>query len=415
MRSYSLVSAQNRVESPFIIVQVGKYTFGHCAFKEDKQKLKTVFSIDYPNYMEGLSIVKTNGAINTYTLTMVYAITENDDPNMLEKVFSSVSKGRMITLKYGDWEQPDYIYRDEEALITKVTSDIDFQSSKIKYIINCTSSALALKSGIFPFPAKPAKPSDEIIKLLEDKQYGLLSVFKGMQNSSKNSFEGFIERDDQVVQLEEKRGVSAFDYLGYLVHCMVSLNDSSNGIKKSNYFWAVYDDINNEYGGPYFRVRKVTASTQYNISYDTYEVNVGYPSGEYITSFTIKNDSSWSILYDYSKEVGQSSYQHTIGNDGSIQTTHSPIISSKTLSESETARTWWSQMTQFPVQATLVIKGLLRPSMLMSYVKVNSYFYGHKHVSSGLYIITRQEDRIDGMGYKTTLSLTRVSGDTNMV
>ena len=84
MQSYSLVSAQNRVESPFIILKVGKYTFGHCAYKEDKQKLKTVFSIDYPNYMEGLSVVKTNGAINTYTISMVYAITENDDPNLLE-------------------------------------------------------------------------------------------------------------------------------------------------------------------------------------------------------------------------------------------------------------------------------------------------------------------------------------------
>jgi hypothetical protein len=365
--------------------------------------------------MEGLSVVKTNGAINTYTISMVYAITENDDPNLLEKVFSSASKGRMLTLKYGDWNQPDYIYKDEDALITKVTSDIDYQSSKIKYTINCTSTALALKAGTFTFSAKKAKPSDEIIKLLNDKKFGLLQVFKGMTNSATNSFAGFIERDDQTVQLDEKRGVSAFDYLGYLVHCMVSNTDKGGDLKKSNYYWAVYDDINNQYGGSYFRVRKVVANTQYNISYDTYEVNIGYPTGEYITSFTIKNDSSWAILYDYAGEVGQSSYQHSIDDKGNVKTTYSPTLSSKTLTQNESSRAWWSQMTQFPIQATLVIKGLLRPAMLMSYVKVNSYFYGHKHVSSGLYIITRQEDRIDGMGYKSTLSLTRVSGDTNMV
>jgi hypothetical protein len=346
---------------------------------------------------------------------MVYAITENDDPNLLEKVFSTAAKGRMLTLKYGDWNQPDYIYKDEEAIITKVASDIDFQASKIRYTISCTSSALALKAGTFTFSAKKAKPSDEIIKLLNNKSYGLLTVFKGMANSATNSFAGFIERDDKTVQLEEKRGISAFDYLGYLVRCMVSNSDNGNDLKKSNYYWAVYDDINNIYGGSYFRVRKVTASTQYNISYDTYEVNIGYPTGEYITSFTIKNDSSWAILYDYAGEVGQSSYQHVIDNNGDIKTVYSPVLSSKTLTQGESTRTWWSQMTQFPIQATLVIKGLLRPAMLMSYVKVNSYFYGHKHVSSGLYIITRQEDRIDGMGYKTTLSLTRISGDTDMV
>ena len=70
-------------------------------------------------------------------------------------------------------------------------------------------------------------------------------------------------------------------------------------------------------------------------------------------------------------------------------------------------------MTQFPITAVLQIKGLLRPALLMSYVKINCYFYGHKHVSSGLYIITKQQDKIDTAGYRTTLSLTRVSGDEN--
>lgn len=40
------------------------------------------------------------------------------------------------------------------------------------------------------------------------------------------------------------------------------------------------------------------------------------------------------------------------------------------------------------------------------------WFYGHKHISSGYYIITSQIDRIDqSSGYTTTLELTRVAGD----
>lgn len=413
--SYSLVSTQNRVESPFIIVQIGNYTFGHCERKETKENLKTVLRVDFPNYMEGMSVVKTNGAINTYTINMVYAITENDDPNKLEKIFSSVSKGRTLTLKYGDWNQPDYIYKDEEALITKVASNIDFNASKIKYTITCTSTAIALKSVVTNFPTVTAQPSEEIVKLLKNQDYGLLSIFKGMSNATANSFSNFIARDDRTVEIQGKTGISPLDYLGYLVRCMVSNDDSNSGLKKSNYYWSIYDDINNQYGGTYFKVQKVTANTQYNISYDTYEVNVGYPSGEYITSFTLNNDSSWSILYDYATEVNNTAYQYTINNKGELETILAPKISSKTLEDDAVNRTWWTQMTQFPVQAKLVIKGLLRPAMLMSYVKVNSYFYGHKHISSGLYIITRQEDRIDGTGYKTTLSLTRVSGDTKMV
>ena len=68
-------------------------------------------------------------------------------------------------------------------------------------------------------------------------------------------------------------------------------------------------------------------------------------------------------------------------------------------------------MTQYPITAQLTIKGLLRPSILMSYVKINTYFFGHKHISSGLYIITKQEDSISDQGYRTTLNLTRVGGD----
>lgn len=69
-------------------------------------------------------------------------------------------------------------------------------------------------------------------------------------------------------------------------------------------------------------------------------------------------------------------------------------------------------MTQFPIQATMTVKGLLRPLLLMSYVKINVYFYGNKHISSGLYIITQQEDYIDSSGYKSVLNLTRVGGDS---
>ena len=48
----------------------------------------------------------------------------------------------------------------------------------------------------------------------------------------------------------------------------------------------------------------------------------------------------------------------------------------------------------------------------MTYLRLNTIFPGgHKHISSGLYIITKQVDTIDGSGYRTTLSLTKINGD----
>ena len=57
----------------------------------------------------------------------------------------------------------------------------------------------------------------------------------------------------------------------------------------------------------------------------------------------------------------------------------------------------------------------MRPATLMSYVRLNVIFPGgHKHISSGLYLVTKQQDVIDFGGYRTTLSLTKIAGDNTI-
>lgn len=408
-KAASLFTSSSHVETPFIIVKIGNYTFGHCG-KPDKEKLTSTFNIDYPNYMESLNITKINGAVNTYVLTMTYAITESDDPNRLEKVFSSISNTRSLKLSYGDWSAPSFIYKEEEAIITKLSTRVNMQNSTIQYTINCTSNALSLTATSHSFSAKFAKPSNEIKRLLSDKNLGLTNIFTGMKNTD---FSNFIDSSDKEVQLEAKPSIGILDYISYLVSCMVWLGESSPDLKTSCYFWSVYDDISNKYGGTYFKVTRVAANVSTSLSYNTYEVDVGYPTDANIMDFSINNDDSWSLLYNYSSDVSMPKYSYSIDSDGNLVQKHCSLASTSksTYTTNEATRNWWSLVTQFPITATLVIKGLLRPAMLMSYIKVNTYFYGHKHISSGLYIITKQVDDIRGTGYRTTLSLTRVGGD----
>ena len=51
----------------------------------------------------------------------------------------------------------------------------------------------------------------------------------------------------------------------------------------------------------------------------------------------------------------------------------------------------------------------------MSYLKINVWFYGHKHLYSGVYLITGETDDIGTNGYHTTLSLIRVQGDEELL
>lgn len=412
----NLLSFPSLVESPFIIVKIGKYTFGNYSKSGSGSGYVSNTKVTYPNYMDSIDIVKVNGAVNTYTIKMTYGITNGDDPNLLERVFSTISDTRKIVISYGDWASPSFIYKEEEAIVTKIQSSMDFSGSKISYTVSCTSSSLALKAGAYNFPAYASKkPSDLIWSLLKTKSYGLSDIFYGMTDEQKVKKLNLILGDDRAVKIEAKQKITVIDYLNYLVNCMTSQTNTSDGaIKNARYYLSIVDSITGDLNGPYFKITKVAQDTPTINSIDTFEVDIGYPGNNFVTGFTINNDESWSILYKYSNEINQSNYVYKLDDKGKLSTIYSPNIttSSSLQYTTEANRTWWTNMTQYPITASLTIKGLIRPAVLMSYVKVNVWFYGQKHIGSGLYIITRQQDTVDGNGYKTNLTLTRIGGDS---
>lgn len=413
-----LLSSTSRVETPFIIATIGGCTFGAYS-KEAKNVIESnraheELIAQYPNYMQSLSIVKINGALNTYTLVMRYMIRDGDDPNLLEKVFSAASNDRRIVLSYGDMSIPSYIYKEEEAIITKIRSSMDINSSTITYTIDCVSQALALTAGSFSFPKRRAKPSDVIKELLYNNRYGLIDIFYGMRDKDLVLSKGLLVSDDKVVDIEAKKHISVLDYLNYLVNCMSNISDiGTQLLKKNKYVLVVCDDLTGTWGGPYFKIVKVTNKLKSINSLNTYEIDIGYPGTSMVTSFSLEDDETYSILYNYSSKVKQSDYTYRINNKGEVEQVYSPTLASSAslMKMTEADRTWWSQVTQYPITATLTVKGLLKPSILMSYIKLNVLYYGRKHISSGYYIITKQTDTVDASGYKTTLKLTRISGD----
>ena len=176
---------------------------------------------------------------------------------------------------------------------------------------------------------------------------------------------------------------------------------------------AISDDSSNSMGGPYFQVKKISVNTSRSSADNAWEIDVGFPGNNQVMSFSVDNDESWSLLYDYQDKISQSSYSYKIDNNGELQITETPSImrSRRHKNLPEKNKTWWTKMTQFPITATLTLKGLVRPTLLMDYIKVNVLFYGRKHIATGIYVITKQEDTINESGYRTTLTLLRVGGE----
>lgn len=417
----SLLSSTSRVEVPYVAVKIGDYSFGvYNRSKSSVQingKYYSAVKVTYPNYVQSLQVQKINGVLNQYTLTLDYPITEQDDPNLIEKILSSVSSSRKIVFTYGDCALPSFMYRNEEAMITNVTSQVSLASSKITYTISAVSTAIQSQACIQNFPKySKRKPSDLIKYLLRNKGFGLQEVFYGMHDMSQVLQLGLIPGDDLEVEIPAQRNISILDYIKFLVSCMRSQGDGKNSISKSaRYVLSIHDDTTGILDGPYFKITKVATSSQISTSVDYYTIDIGYPNKDLVVDFQISNNEAYSILYEYSNKAQFQDSVYRIGDTGEVEEIYSPALtnSKQLMKTTEADRTWWSQMTQYPIQATLTIKGLLRAAVLMDYIRVNTYFYGHSHISSGLYIITKQVDDINSSGYKTTLSLLRVGEAEN--
>lgn len=415
MANIDLLSGTSRVESPYIKVKIGDYTFGVYTRTSKEDKLSTGFysaiNVTYPNYIKSLSITKVNGTVNKYTLNMFYVITPQDDPNFFEKVFSSVSETRKIIFSYGDMNLPTYIYKDEEAMLTTINSNFDIKNSVINYTIEAVSTGKLATSGSYTVGRQGlCKPSDEIKRLLNDTSTGLKDLFYGMNHITSQQLNELIASDDKMVNVPIKTNMSALDALNYLVSCMIPVGSQTNFSNTDVYALTLHDDITGTYSGPYFKVTRVSSKIERS---DAYEINIGYPSANVVTSFQLTNQDNYSLLYNWQEKLNPNVYVERIDNNGNYIKEYSPTLtttgSKRTTSVEE--QNWWTKVTQFPISGTLTIKGLLRPAILMTHVRINVYFFGRKHISSGLYIVTNQQDQIDSSGYRTTLSVTRVSGD----
>ena len=303
---------------------------------------------------------------------------------------------------------PAFLYKNEEAIITKVTSSFDFKGSSISYTVSATSTCKLATSCSYNFCTSDFigyhKPSDIIKKLLkQNSKYGLLDIFTGMKNLQQVESAGWLNTNDKIVNLQAKTNINVLDYINYLVSSMKS---TSGGL----YRMVVIDDTSGDYDGPYFKIVNATAATD---TLDTYEVDIGYPGEVLVTSFSVDQNENYSILYNFSKSLNTDEYVSRIDDNGDIKQIYSPIISSNTNDQLSSASTdnWWKNVTEYPIKATLIIKGVLRPTILMSKVRLNILFYGQKHIYSGLYLITSQEDSVSESGCQTTLGLTRVGGD----
>ena len=147
---------------------------------------------------------------------------------------------------------------------------------------------------------------------------------------------------------------------------------------------------------------------------DAYNLDIGINSANStaVMSFSIDNQENYAMLFDYNTKLSTETYSKRLNQQGEWEQVFAPMITSgndRFLTRPQD-RVWFTKMTKYPISATVKVQGLLRPANLMQYIRLNVIFPGgNRHVSSGLYIVTKQMDDIGPNGYFTTLSMTRIS------
>lgn len=385
------------VETPVVVVQIGDIVIGSKEGNSDK----------YPNYISGLAVTRTNGEINNYKLSIVHQIRVGDDPLLFDKLLST-NNFKKITISYGDCESGT-MFENINAIITNVTMNRDYSSSKITYGIEAMSAGHYITANKINFPANDDKPSNVIRQLLYNSIYSneLKKAFPAMASKTEVESKGWIPTNDKVVHLNAKPNTDIITYFNYLVSSMSNeTNNDKKALNDSSYFIFYTDNKENGAGFEIKEIKKSEASNKFN---SVYEANIGYPDENNIFDFQVTTDKSWAILYE--KTIAASNaeeYIYTIEDNGDIEKYYTPNIVSSSNVMTEREKNLWSFMTGFPVTATLTMRGLLRPSFLTNYIKINVVFYGVKHITSGLYTIVEQVDTLSGNGFRTTLSLIRV-------
>ena len=386
----SLPVALDPVEAPFVELTIGGYTFGTY----DKSKIQD----QYPNYIDGLNVKRTNGSMNEYTINLVHQVRPGSNPNFIDELLSANGYEK-IKIKYGDANsRVEFI--DTNALLIGVDVSFDFVNCNIKYTIKATSSAASIASHKQTFASVEDKPSNIIRKLLyEDANEDLLTAFPAMRNRNFVEKNNLIPTTDMVISIDEYKDVNAISYLKALVAAMTSVAS----IATTSAYYLTMEDT-------YFKITEVVSGGYY---YDKplYEVDINFVDESQIYSFSADTNFSWPVAYEYSGNV--SNYNYDITNDGMSRlytTLSSNMLDFTGPSQVALNDNWWKQVTEFPITAKLQCRGLLSPLLLLTYIKVNCVYFGNHRITSGVYIVTAQEDTLNGSGYKSTLSLTRVSG-----
>lgn len=394
MADQVLQTFNSLIETPYVSATFGGKTFGLTNTINPATGVRDI------DFVKSLTVAKkASGTVNQYTLNMDYVIKPGADPNYIDKIISS-DISRKIFFSYGDLSQPQYTYKQEQAIITKIKPSMDIKTQKISYQITATSSVALSYSIKRNFPQRFDKPSNVIYDMLyNDTSNGLLLLFTGMADRNKVDLNGWIAKNDKAVQIDAKSDISPLEYLRFLVSQMIS---SSNG----NFYAMVIHDRIDVLEGPWFEV----VYSGYRAARYLLEIDVGYPGPTPVFDFKVNNDTSFALITEYQGSVDRDRIVN-INRFGDTEKSSDPSFIIANGARNSVLASWWNSMTSFPVSGSLTTKGLVVPAILCETIKINCLFFGRKYNYSGEYMVVGQTDTISTTGYRSQLDVIRTKGE----
>ena len=417
--------SKNSYQAPVVYVEIMGVTFGLHDITDDQLDITTIMQrpvtpnslVKYPNLVTNLKVDKiVSGEINKYTLEIKYLPQDGEDPSYIDKLLSAnrTQNNSMITIAYGDGSLDGFNFRKYEAMVVGYKMKVDFSTACMTYTINAMSIASSYEitgpnGNIMQHSfvdRTNVRVSDIIKEIYYDPTYGLQLVFPGGIYIDGAHINEWDPKNPPDILLEESTisggKMTPFQYLKSLVPRMIA---SDIGIEESTGFLYSIDD---GYRNQSFHIDRVLDSNG-----KTYadEIVIG-TEGSVVIDYEVTTDMSLGIAIDYGKNKDPNAFTSYFVNSENEEVELDTYGSIKTDSTDDALvdKKWWDMVSSIPYGLRLVVRAMKRQIPLMTPIKVTILIKGRLYFLSGIYMVVKVNDEVNGNGYTTEMELLRTSG-----
>lgn len=385
-------------------------------------RMSTFDKLDYFMQMDMTYAGTGVGSANQFSISIAYVPKPNQDPNLIDKALDGVTAKHLpCRLRYGYSGIKGYNLISQEYECEVLGYTVSLRDSIIYYNITGVSYAMTLREKRYNFPAIPNLNPISFIKVL----FNGISASSFVSSMIKPVFDLKVSGDfygDYKIEIADNassyaepmefnavQDVTVFQYLDTLL-LNIQDTDDPNAI-----YWYSLSDVRGKKTITIHRTTVQVTSSQYNDFKTLFVFDWGGNHQNNKTNNLVKafeTEFKGELNIATSDEIIETRYGiDSSGNDVQIEGLEELVVGDYMKQDNTVTTRTWAKSLDWAYNASMELEGIPADIPIGAVIEVNPMFYGQKHHTAGLYMITGAKCNITSGGFSTNLNLFKIIVD----